>query len=580
MKKIVSILIVLSMLFCLFAGCGGDSSEAAVSASSATSELSENAALADTESTTEVASAAESVPAAEEPSVQDEPEPAGDLSIYPLDTDETISIYTGFQTSLTGVIEGYADWPVMKKISENTGVNVEWVCIAQSALRDNANLMFASGDYCDMGRNLTSMYTGGASKGYEDGVFMDITEYVEDYMPFYNAALDNSQWGRQYFDDRITNEDGQYFYVVTVPTAAYDMNGTSIRKDWMDALNLDTPTTIEELESLMAAMKSEYDLNNVLLVNNENYNTLFTESLNFYPGYYVVDGKVINGQIGDEYRELMARMNKWYEAGYFDSDFVSRTGNPKDPATTEAITTGKVAVFETSVTIWSTLYDAATSEGFELTTVPIITDPDDGEQHFYDLGNVVGNGGINFFVGNQHPELCAQWLDYFYTDEAADMMAYGIEGESFKYDASGKPQWDMDALTEIATNAGFSASTFAEFYYGIKGNFSCLSRADALFAFYGEKEMEAIEMLNDDSNWGDYWTLSVDYAMTTDESATAATLKNDIDTYVSNMSMQFVTGAADVNDDAIWNEYVTTIEGMDEAQVCAIYQTAYDRTVE
>lgn len=103
-------------------------------------------------------------------------------------------------------------------------------------------------------------------------------------MPFYNAALDNCQWGRQYFDDRITNEDGQYFYVVTVPTAAYDMNGTSIRKDWMDALGLDTPTTIEELESLMAAMKSEYDLNNVLMVNNENYNTLFTDSLNFYPG--------------------------------------------------------------------------------------------------------------------------------------------------------------------------------------------------------------------------------------------------------------------------------------------------------
>ena len=577
MKKLVSVLIALAMILCLFAGCGS-----ATTTESATSVVAETPAEVPAEAPAETPAEAPAEAPADTPAeapVEEEQISAGDLSIYPLDTDETISIYTGFQTPLTGVVEGYGDWPTMQKISEETGVNVEWVCIPQSALRDNANLMFASGDYCDMGRNLTGMYSGGASKAYEDGVIMDITEYVEEYMPFYTSAMENSPWGRQYFDDRIKNENGQYFYVVTVPTAAYDMNGTSIRKDWMDALNLNTPTTIEELENLMAALKSEYGLSNVLLVNNENYNTLFTDSLNFYPDYYVVDGEVVNGVISEEYRELMSRMNKWYTAGYFDSDFVSRTGNPKDPSTTEAITTGKVGVFETSVTIWSTLYDAATDENFELTTIPVITDPDDGQQHFYDLGNIVGNGGVNFFVDNEHPELCARWLDYFYTDKAADMMAYGIEGESYQYGTDGKPEWKLDELTKTAEDAGFSASTYAEFYYGIKGNFSCLSRADALFAFYGEKEMAAIEMLNDDSDWGDHWTLSVDYAMTTDESARAAQLNNDIDTYIANMSMQFVTGSADINDDAVWNDYITTIEGMGEPEVRDIYQAAYDRIV-
>lgn len=499
------------------------------------------------------------------------------LAVYPIDTSETISVYTGFQTPLSGVVEGYDDWPVMQKVAEETGVQVEWVCIPQTALNDNASLMFASGDYCDMGRNLTSIYAGGASAAYADGVIMDITEYVEEYMPFYTAAMDNSPWGRQYFDDRITNEEGKYLYVVTVPTATYDMNGTSVRKDWLDELEMDIPTTIDELEDLMAALKSEYGLSNVLMVNNENYNTLFTDSLNFTPDYYVVDGKVVNGLIGEEYRELMTRMNKWYEAGYFDSDFVSRTGNPKDPSTIEMITTGKTGVFETSITIWSTLYDSADDDSFELTTIPILVDPDDGQQHFYDMGNVVGNGGVNFFVTNEHPELCAQWLDYFYTDYGADMMAYGIEGESFDYDSDGNPQWNLDKIESIATEAGFSPSTYAEFYYGIKGNFSCLSRADALFAFYGEPEMEAIDMLNDDSNWGDYWTLDVNYALTTEESARAASLNSDINTYISNMSMQFITGSADVTDDAVWNEYVAMIESMNEAEVCEIYQAAYDR---
>ena len=50
----------------------------------------------------------------------------------------------------------------------------------------------------------------------------------------------------------------------------------------------------------------------------------------------------------------------------------------------------------------------------------------------------------------------------------------------------------------------------------------------------------------------------------------------DIETYVSTVTMQWMTCASELND-ASWNEYVTYIEDSGIADVIAAYQAAYDR---
>ena len=48
-------------------------------------------------------------------------------------------------------------------------------------------------------------------------------------------------------------------------------------------------------------------------------------------------------------------------------------------------------------------------------------------------------------------------------------------------------------------------------------------------------------------------------------------------TYVATSTLQFINGDMDVNDDAVWNDYVAKIEDMDLASLTEIVQGAYDR---
>src|SRR5690625_6748171 len=46
---------------------------------------------------------------------------------------------------------------------------------------------------------------------------------------------------------------------------------------------------------------------------------------------------------------------------------------------------------------------------------------------------LVNTGVFAITQENKHPEATMRWIDYFYSDEGAIFMHYGIEGEDFKY---------------------------------------------------------------------------------------------------------------------------------------------------
>ena len=64
-------------------------------------------------------------------------------------------------------------------------------------------------------------------------------------------------------------------------------------------------------------------------------------------------------------------------------------------------------------------------------------------------------------------------------------------------------------------------------------------------------------------------------AYTTEEADARLTLYNDINNYLSTTKAQFFTGELDV--DADWDNYVSTVEQMGLADLMAIEQGAYDR---
>ena len=104
---------------------------------------------------------------------------------------------------------------------------------------DNFNNMIGTGEYTDL---LDLSYYGGSKSALvSDGVLMDITEYVEKYMPDYLAILDeHPEWKTQV---TTTDEDGNvhYYYLPLISDTPRDpWQGFVYRRDWV--VKYATPT--------------------------------------------------------------------------------------------------------------------------------------------------------------------------------------------------------------------------------------------------------------------------------------------------------------------------------------------------
>lgn len=57
-------------------------------------------------------------------------------------------------------------------------------------------------------------------------------------------------------------------------------------------------------------------------------------------------------------------------------------------------------------------------------------------------------------------------------------------------------------------------------------------------------------------------------------------LNGDIQTYLETAEAEFITGARDINDDADWDDYVSTLESIGVDQWVEVYQDLYDEFIE
>ena len=505
-----------------------------------------------------------------------EPEEEASVSLsYPLEGEHSFSVWTPFQTRLENVITGYGDWVSLQLAEEQTGVHIEWINIPQNQAFEQFSLMVASDDYADMCRGFSGFYSNGVEDAYEQGIILDLTELIAENMPAYNAALDrNAQYRRD-----LSTDDGMMLYVNTVQTENYTMNGNVIRQDWLDALQLSMPETMDELEQVLLAFQSEYGVSNALLVNQGNYGSILSQGFNTRgvpergDSYYVENGQVKCGLTDENLKSYVRTMHRFYEEGLFDSDFVSRSSNPKDPNVIQMIATGETGVFNTSIGIWTTITEASTDPAMKLAAMPVVMEQTGDVTHFYDQYQI-GSGSVSLFYNCKEPEIACQWLDWFYTEAGSLAMCYGIEGESYTINDQGKPQWNEVQLETLAQEYSTTTSTIAEFYYGIKGNFVALVQSDCLFEFYTDDMLQGIEVYGDPTQYGDNWNFSNYMSLSSQDSAAVATVKTDIATYATTEITKFIIGEEDV--DTQWDSYVAAIEAMGVQDVIAVYQDCYD----
>jgi putative aldouronate transport system substrate-binding protein len=220
---------------------------------------------------------------------------------------------------------------VQAYIEGKTGIKMELTAIANESYREKIDLMIASDESFD-GMNLVG-YGNTYTELVEKNAIIPINDLLDQYGPNVKRVMADGLYS-------TTDRDGKIW---TVPRAERFPQGyvPTIRQDWLAALNMDMPSTMEELDAYLAAVKAN-DLNGNGDPNDEIPllpNTLTYGISNFFPYFlkakenlmtasgfsaearYMAEDGTIRPIIGHpDMIKLIAKFREWYQKGYMSQD--------------------------------------------------------------------------------------------------------------------------------------------------------------------------------------------------------------------------------------------------------------------
>ena len=486
---------------------------------------------------------------------------------FPLAEKEDLSLWMIWENSY---MNDPNEMKVVQEMERQTNVHINYQLTSSQTASEKFGLMIAGGDYPDIVMGMMTYYSGGIQKGIEDGVFLDMTDYVEQYMPTYLAyAKTNEDAYRM-----IMSDEGKFPLVYSFSDSNSGIEGQqmflglTIRKDWLDELELPVPETIEDWHTVLKAFKEKKNVEAPLMLMNTGVfpYSAFATAFGIGSEWYVENGMVKYGPAEEGWKEYLGTLRDWYAEGLIDQNFA---GQQSMIAPSDYMATGRAGA---GCNLYVYGGDMYFKMGFtEDSAINYIAAPypvkNAGDLPRATASENLTCNNFSLTVNCKNPELAARWLDYQYTDEAMMLYNYGIEGESYTIDEAG----NIAFTDEILHNPDdYTPSDALGFYF---------THTSAP----GRQNWEAETYLYDASNYvmQEIWS-DVDNSlaypdnatMTSEEGDTYNSVYTNLKTLVDEMATKCIMGSQSLDD---FDAYVKDLYSYGLQDCIAIKQAAYDR---
>lgn len=526
-KKIVSLLLAVIMTVTLFAGCGNTDKEDSNSGSENTESSIEK------ENTEEVVEFS-----------------------YPITPSVNLTI--NYAAHVDGEKRA-----AIAVFDEPTGVIVESNGVSQNSGDEEFMLMLISKDLPDILVNsFQTTYKGGPAAAIDEGYIIDLNQYKE-YMPNYLAWLDENPD----IKEQVTTSDGRIWCFANLEDKSLKNDqGITIRKDILDALNMELPTTIDEFYEVLKAVKANYP--DMIPFSSEmrwmySAHTMSPISNAYecsYP-FYCTDGENVEFALYDDgFKEFLQTINKWYNEGLIDPDFAT---------VSKGDVRGKFANGEVFAALQSTSNsvtskEACEIEGAEFCEIPFLTLEEGGPVYLYHVSDYRAIGSWNFSVSTncENIEAAMRYCDYLFTKEGNDRYNYGEPGVSFDYADDGSI-----VLLDAVTNHPDKNKASARYDYAKVTGWA--GQGDGSLLYKDEFEFDLIEVIQK----GEY--AGVTAPMTDEENLTYASYYADLETYCQEKISSLILGSESFDN---WDKIKEDVKNSYHAdEVLAVMQSSYSR---
>ncbi len=479
--------------------------------------------------------------------------------------------------------------PFYQELVEKTNVHLEFVNLGADvdSAKQVLNNYFNSNSYADAVWGGSLILETDYAALVESGILIPLTKYVNDAAIMRNFQKNVLSESPKTLG-AITALDGEIYALPRFNNnaGAYLESPICVNKLWLDALNLEVPTTIDEFHDMLVAFKTQDPNGNgeadeIPIIFREGDARRHMEvwlglwgigtKNNANDNYiYIEDGVVKFAPTSEAYKQAIITLNKWYEEGLIWSEsFVANnesfSAKVKEASTYVGIITDQGGAGNPNNSAMKDFVQIAppSVEGYETSW-------------FFHPGFLAVKGKFSVTSKCENPEILMAYMDLFYDYENYLKFDLGMpEDGRYTIDENGVTMAVLSAeeqtkLSEEKPTMGMLVTDIqraqSNYYYteflAVQDVYNTIM-SDA-YAMYN-----AAGVLNDE-----IWprpTMSVEDA---DE---LNYLRTDILSTANMKKAQWVTGAADI--EAEWDEYVKLIESMGLADFLAILQKNYDRFI-
>lgn len=548
LKRLLSLLLAGVMVAGTLTACG-----------SKPTEKQESTAVSEKESV--AVSEKESAPASE-------PEETG--VTYPIEEKVTLTLAVKQEANVTSSgAKDLFETPFGKAWQENTGVTIDVIQVAD----DNAlNLLIAGGELPDLIMfDYQSKYAGGAAKAIKDKVIEPLNDYAE-YLPDLMAALNKN-------DEYIKSASTDAGEIIGGPFVRDDdmlktSAGMMIRKDLLDKVGKEIPNTPDEVYDVLKAFKDELNIEVPLsgtmfwLQSIGLNHGLFTSPFGLVKAdFYQEDGKVHYGYYEKEYKDVLVWLNKLYNEELLDPNFQTLDNATHNSNFMNGISGMTISSNGGISTFISTMKEQ--NPDFDVAGVAPLVAKDGDKPLSTHYDTAVTGVILTMSPSCKNKEAAAKFINYGYTEEGQLLFNFGIEGESYNM-VNGYPTYtDLVMKNPDGLNI---AQAMAQYNRAASGGGPFLQVKEYVEQYYVlDQQKEALKAWSV-SDASKYQMPKV--AIAESDVSGLSKLKADIDVYVGEMFVKYVTGQVSL--DTFETEYLPTLKSMGMETVIGMYQRALD----
>lgn len=493
------------------------------------------------------------------------------------------------------------DWTnngFVNTVAEESGIQMEITAVSGADSVTQRNLRLASGDFPDVFMlDWTSImtFTDIMQYGVQEQILAPIDQYIEPYSENMGRILEE----HPDFADAITATDGHIYGFPRFSECYHCLAYPKfyIRQDWLDALNLEMPTTTDELKEVLTAFVTRDPNGNgqadeIGLLGGTDFNLMLEYGIignsfvTVKPDFwlYTPDGENIDISVTtDAYRDGLIYLNDLYANGLIDpTSFTNDSDQFAQTVRLEPYIVGMYCCDHIGMG-----YDNANvDEAKNYQIVPVLEGPDGVRQQSQNSGE----GQIQGFhavmtVACENPEAVFRMIDHYFYDDYWNMYRFhGPEGTGWDYAEEGAKNvfggpatYVINQLSSDESDALVTANGFAPGPQADLAEFRAASlpyvEGDALYQPENYEQRIALDTM-DLLNYIPDWNLQYSVFIDPENANEYADIQTNLNSYIRSATVQFIMGDRDPNNDADWETYLSELDGYQIDRYLELYKEA------